>query len=191
MIGTRWHWSKCRLNCLFGSLEITAKWATGWKEAFCILSAHFIFNVYQLKACKNTSWCRNVNKRGLQSRRWTRKASGHLPVVDSRGQLLLSLIPVSPQAKVLILLLLFGLYFYDHPRCSRCRPSHIIKKQGSAGERGLRTTPSYRAATHSVPLWWKPLVWHYTACVCLKCIGSENHGGGRARHLVSVWNTRK
>lgn len=183
----RWHWSKWSWTVPWKTSRMSHRLEGSVSHTVCT----FFFNVYQLKACKNTFWCRNVNKRGLQSRRWTCKASGHLPVVDSRGQLLLSLIPVSPQAKVLILLLLFGLYFYDHPRCSRCRPSHIIKKTGSAGERGLRTTPSYRAATHFVPLWWKPLFWHYTACVCLKCIGSENHGGGRARHLVSVWNTRE
>lgn len=138
---------------------------------------------------ENTLWCNNLNNRASEARgEHTKPASGHLPVVESRGQLLLSLIPVPPQAKVLTLLLLFGLYFYGHPRCCRCRPSHIIEKTVSTGERGLRTTTSYRAATHFIPLWWKPLVSHYTACVCLGCVLSQCPGGGRGLgRLESSW----
>lgn len=108
--------------------------------------------------------------------------------------------PISPQARVSLLLLLFHLLSYDHPLFPCCGPTCHVKKPslwgktGSAGKNGLRTSSPAgprHMLTHSLLLWWKHLVLNYITFICqtvlpkATCNGFQKHKGERARYHPS------
>lgn len=108
-------------------------------------------------------------------------------------------LPILPQARVSLLLLLFHLLLYDHPLFPCCGPTchvkkHLCGKSCSTGKRGLRTELSCWVVTHALTLllflWWKHFCFtlHYTfAPSALQWVHS-NRIGTRARSVFLYSN---